>query len=229
MQPPLTLIGTPVVLRPSAPRPAGAGPAVAVWDVDGTLTVGDTLLPFLYQVAGATRLGRALFGSIARHRGAADRRSTIKAAVLQRLLGGRELAAVDVVARDYVLDLVVQHLRPDSLRRWRWHAARGHRLVIASASLDLYLRHLGDLLGADDVICTRMNVVNGWLTGRLATPNCRGAEKARRVREHLRSVPAGPVWAYGNGAADLATLALADVPVRVRPCRRLPDLARGAR
>lgn len=220
MRPPLTLIGSPLVLRPSAP--GGAGPATAVFDVDGTLVTGDTLLPFLREVAGTVRLGRALVAGAVRQRSAPDRRSAIKAAVLQRVLGGRQLAAVDAVARDFVLDLVVHRLRHDCLRRWRWHAGRGHRLVIASASLDLYLRHLGDLLGADAVICTRMNVVNGWLTGRLSTPNCRGEEKARRVRGHLRSHPAGPIWVYGNGAADLPLLALADIPVRVRPYRRLP-------
>jgi phosphatidylglycerophosphatase C len=216
----LTLIGSPVVLRPSAP--GGVGRATAVFDVDGTLVAGDTLLPFLQEVAGTVRLGGALLAGAVRQRSASDRRSAVKAAVLQRVLGGRQLAAVDAVARDFVLDLVMHRLRPDCLRRWRWHAGRGHRLVIASASLDLYLRHVGDLLGADAVICTRMNVVNGWLTGGLSTPNCRGEEKARRVRDDLRSHPAGSIWVYGNGRADVPMLALADVPVRVRPYRRLP-------
>jgi phosphatidylglycerophosphatase C len=215
----------PVLLRRSAPgsRPDGA-PPVAVWDVDGTLVLGDTLLPFLRRFVGAVRLGRIVLGAVAR-----SDRATAKAAVLQQVLGGRRLAEVDVVARAYVLDLVAQRLRPDSLRRWQWHREQGHRLVLASASLDLYLRHLGDLLSADAVISTRMNVVNGWLTGRLATPNCRGAEKARRVGEYLRSRPAGPVWVYGNGAADLPTLALADVATRVWPYRplRAPRDARG--
>jgi phosphatidylglycerophosphatase C len=192
-----------------------------VFDVDGTLVAGDTLFPFLHEVAGTVRLGEALMAGALRQWSAPDRRTAVKRAVLQRVLGGRQVAAVDAVARDFVQDIVVHRMRADTLRRWRWHAGRGHRLVIASASLDVYLRHLGDRLGADAVICTRMNVVNGWLTGRLSTPNCRGEEKARRVRDHLRSYPAGPIWVYGNGPADLPMLALADVPVRVRPYRRL--------
>jgi phosphatidylglycerophosphatase C len=208
----------PILLRGSTPQshPGGA-PPVAVWDVDGTLVLGDTLLPFLRRFVGAVRLGRIVLGAVAR-----SDRPTAKAAVLQQVLGGRRLADVDVVARAYVLDLVVQRLRPDSLRRWQWHREQGHRLVLASASLDLYLRHLGNLLSADAVISTRMNVVNGWLTGVLATPNCRGAEKARRVSEYLRDHPASQVWVYGNGAADLPTLALADVATRVWPYRSLP-------
>jgi phosphatidylglycerophosphatase C len=219
MKPPLTMLDPPVVLRRSTPDVATDRPdaaPVAVWDVDGTLVRGDTLLPFLRRFTGAVSLGRTVVSALAWHD-----RDAWKATVLQRVLGGRTLAAVDMVARAYVSDALVRRIRPDCLRRWHWHRQQGHRLVIASASLELYLRPLGDLLGADAVLSTRMNVVNGWLTGRLATPNCRGEEKANRVREHLSIHPAGQIWVYANGAADRPTLALADVGTRVRPYRTL--------
>jgi phosphatidylglycerophosphatase C len=146
------------------------------------------------------------------------RRSAAKALVLQQLLGGRELAAVDQVARDYAIR-VRDTLRADSMRLWSWHRNNGHRLVIASASPGIYVRHLGRLLGADEVICTEMAVVNGRLTGAFSGGNCRGQEKARRVLEHLREQPASQVWAYANGAADRPLLEIADVAVRVTTYR----------
>ena len=229
MRPPLTIARRPAALRPSTPD-GGSGASdrtpIAVWDVDGTLVLGDTLIPFLHRFVGAAQLGSILLGALARAATGPDPRNVAKAAVLQRVLGGLELSAVKAVARGYVLDLVAQRLRADCVRRWRWHRQRGHRLVLASASLDLYLRPLGELLGADEVISTTMDVVNGRLTGRLATPNCRGAQKAARVREYLESRPTGTVWVYANGVADRPTLALADVPVRVRPYRPLPAAAR---
>jgi phosphoserine phosphatase len=66
-----------------------------------------------------------------------------------------------------------------------------------------------------------MEVVNGRLTGQLATPNCRGAQKARLVRRDLDEHPVRTVWAYGNSGADRAMLDLADVAIRVRPYRPL--------
>jgi phosphatidylglycerophosphatase C len=208
-------------LRRSGPNAATHEPAaapVAVWDVDGTLVPGDTLLPYLRRFTGAVSLGRIVASALARHD-----RDAAKAAVLQRVLGGHTLAAADTVARAYVSDVLVRRIRPDCLRRWRWHQRQGHRLVLASASLELYLRHLGDLLGAEAVVSTRMSVVNGWVTGHLATPNCRGEEKAKRVRDHLSIHPAGQIWVYANGAADRPTLAMADVATRVRPYRALPS------
>jgi phosphatidylglycerophosphatase C len=220
---PLTITEQPVVLRPPLPehlaRPRGG---TAVWDVDGTLVSGDTLLPFLHRFVSAAKLGRILAGSLAVQGGKSDRRGAAKAAMLQQVLGDREVAAVDLIARRYAAEDVMHRVRSDRLRRWQWHRAQGHHMVLASASLNLYLRHLGTLLGAHEVISTEMSTLNGRLTGRLATPNCRGTQKAIRVLEHLASRPASTVWAYANGTADRPLLALADVATRVRPYRVLP-------
>jgi phosphatidylglycerophosphatase C len=217
----ITVISAPRVLRPSdadaaRPGPRGGRP-VAVWDLDGTLTRTDTLLPFLRRIAGTAAVLRAL--------AAAGRelpvRDAAKALVLQRLLGGRTLAEVDRIARGYAARVAAARLRPDSFDRWTWHRDAGHRLVIATASPGVYVRHLGRHLGADEVICTEMAVVNGRLTGALKGGNCRGAEKARRVLAHLAEHPSGHVWAYADGDADRPLLALADTGIRVARHRRL--------
>ena len=44
--------------------------------------------------------------------------------------------------------------------------------------------------------------------------NCRGAEKARRLRAYLHSDDV-ELWAYGDSAGDTELLAMADHPVRV--------------
>jgi phosphoserine phosphatase len=92
--------------------------------------------------------------------------------------------------------------------------------VFASASPTLYLTHLGRRLGAAAVIGTTMETVNGRLTGRQSSPNCRGEHKAARVHEYLASHPTGKLWVYGN-SADAPMLALADVPVLVSTYRPL--------
>jgi phosphatidylglycerophosphatase C len=91
-------------------------------------------------------------------------------------------------------------------------------VILASASLEQYLVPLGERLGVDAVVCTRLERdAHGRLTGRLRGANCRGAEKARRAHEWL--VGAGLVdaelWAYGDSPGDAELLAAADHPVRV--------------
>jgi phosphatidylglycerophosphatase C len=218
---PLTIVEQARVLRPAVPDRPGKRrhQAVVVWNLDGTLTRRDTLLPFLRQVCGPLRVSRAVAAAAGRrltgtgHDGAK--------ALLQQLLGGLATAEVDAVAQQYAQDLLIERLRADCLHRWQWHRHHGHRLVIASWSPDLYVRHLGTLLGADTVIALQMASVNGRLTGRVSGGDCRGAERARRVLAHLAERPASPLWAYGNLPADRDLLDLADIAIRVRRFRHL--------
>jgi phosphatidylglycerophosphatase C len=98
--------------------------------------------------------------------------------------------------------------------------------VLASASLDPYLVPLGRLLAADEAVCTMLERgADGRLTGRLAGPNCRGAEKARRIRALLdeRGLQEAEVWAYGDSDGDEPLLASADHALRVDGVHVPPD------
>jgi len=193
---------------------------IAAFDVDGTLAVGDTFLPFAAAVAGRARLAVA-FGASgtallrARRPGGRDE---LKAAVVRHLFAGRRADALDVAGERFAERVHARGLRPDVLERLRWHQAHGHHTVLVSASLACYLRPLGRRLGVDQVLCTELAVVEGVLTGELAGANCRGPEKARRLAG-LRAA-AGEMWAYGNDDGDRDMLALADHPVLV--ARRSP-------
>jgi phosphatidylglycerophosphatase C len=193
-----------------------------VWDLDGALTrTGNLLLPFLRRVAGTTALLRALTVTASGDLPRSNRRSAVKASVLQQVLGGLPVDEVDRVARDYATRVVATRLRADSQACWSWHHRQGHRLVIASASPGLYVRHIGRQLDADEVICSEMAIVNGHLTGAMRGGDCRGAEKARRVVAYLVEQPSSRVWAYANGETDQPLLSIADVAVRVTRSRRL--------
>lgn len=211
-------IDPPAIIWPDsalAPELRQTADSVAMWDLDGTLTRWDTLIPFLSRLLGPAQLAEALIDAAGRVPPGRGWRAAGKAHLLQATLAGRDVASVNRIARAYAARLVVDRLRPDSVRRWRWHQDQGHRLVLASASPDLYVRHVGAILGADEVISTEMEVVNGWLTGRMATSNCRGEEKARRLRAYLMPYRGRRLWVYTDSTSDRPALALADVPVRV--------------
>lgn len=201
---------------------------VAAFDVDGTLTRRDTLLPFLQRLCGTQRLAMALGRnglSLARMSiGRADREA-VKVAVLLPLLAGRRLDEVAAAGEAYARHLVDHdRLRPEMMARVEEHRARGDRLVMVSASPEVYLGPLGDLLGFDAVLGTRLDVgPDGRLTGRLGGRNCRGPEKVARLDAWLAGRDA-TVIAYGDSAGDAELLARADVGVRIAPRAPLPPL-----
>lgn len=209
-------------------RPA---PPLAAFDVDGTLTRRDTLLPFLQRVCGTQRLARGL----ARHGVALSamavgrvERDTVKDALLAHLLTGWDAEAVRSAGTTYAGFLAsADRLRPDTLARLREHQAAGHRVVLVSASPEVYLDPLGHHLGVDAVLCSALEVgADGRLTGRLVGRNCRGAEKVARLQTWLDGDGTGAsyLYAYGDSSGDRELLAHADVGVLVKPRRPLPAL-----
>ncbi len=67
---------------------------------------------------------------------------------------GKLVSDVETIGEQFAQYVLVNWLRPDTLRRLQWHQRAGHRTVIVSASLAAYLQPLAVRLGFDDVLCT---------------------------------------------------------------------------
>ena len=197
------------------PRP------VVVFDLDGTLTRYDTSFPFLRAVAGRgrTRLGVAwawgwaipdYLGAVVAEAGGGDGalggvRGRWEGVAHQRVaawtLRGRSRASLEEAGVSFARTVVSGGLRPDALGRIQGHLDAGHRLVMASASLDLYVEPVAALLGFDASVSTRVAFRDGLATGRFGTPVCWGEEKLRRVRAAL--APGEEILhAYGDSPGD---------------------------
>ena len=199
--------------------PAPLRRCVAAFDFDGTISRRDTLGPFLARVSGTVPLVRTLARNAPRLAlviaGRVDRDAE-KERVIGQLIGGRTAASVEAAGRAYAEALWArQRFRADMLDRLAWHRESGHTIVIVSASLDVYLRPLAPYLGVDHVIsCSLDTDEAGRVRGTLVGGNCRGPEKARRLREWLGAEPV-ELWAYGDSSGDDELLAMADHPTRV--------------
>ena len=201
---------------------------VAAFDLDGTLTHRDTLLPFLHMAVGRGRTYRALLASsLPLARAAAfggPHRDVAKAAVLRGVLAGTPLEGLAEAAESFADHVVAQRLRSEVRERVDWHRKEGHELVLVSASPELYVTPIGRRLGFDAVLATRLEVdPDGRLTGRLEGANCRGPEKVVRLRQ-WRGADLTVAYAYGDSAGDREMLELAATAVRVgrRPLRSGP-------
>jgi phosphatidylglycerophosphatase C len=185
------------------------GRHVAAFDFDGTLTRRDTLVPFLRHLRGGPRFAA---GFAAAAPSLARGREAYKAAVLRQLLAG---IPAEHLTREAVAygERLPDQFRPDALDRLRWHQAEGHEVVIVSASLRAYLDPVVEHLGLDGVCAVELEVADdGRLTGRMVGPNCRGAEKVRRLEAWLGGEAPERLWAYGNSSGDRELLAAAHEP-----------------
>jgi phosphatidylglycerophosphatase C len=195
---------------------AGPRPVVAAFDVDGTLTVRDCVVPFLREVGGR----RALVWSVVRRPGALGSalvrrdRDRFKAMGVD-VLRDRRIDDVATSGTRFARHVVDAMLRADTLERLRWHQAEGHWTVLVSASLRPYLASFGAHLGVDAVMCCDLEVgADRRFTGRLSGPNCRGDQKVRRLEQWLtdENLCTAELWAYGDSSGDRALLDRAEHP-----------------
>jgi phosphatidylglycerophosphatase C len=203
---------------------AAIGPCVAVFDLDGTLTWRDTLLPFLtgYALRHPSRLEPLwrLPLAIAGYLGSPDR-GLLKSRAIRAVMGGDRRSTVEAWTEAFVGSLKRRQVfRPAALAAVEAHRAAGDHLVLLSASPDLYVPAIGRLLGFERTLCTevewRHNVSEeDRLDGALRTPNRRDEEKSRCLACLRTEYPGLPVVAYGNSRSDISHLREADRAVLV--------------
>ncbi len=201
----------------SAPPPSRAPSArVVAFDVDGTLTTRDCVVPFLRRVAGTVGLATGLLRQpVELTRGLARRdRDTLKSLATAAVFTGRPESDVVTVGSAFAERIAAEWLRRDTLKALRSHQAADDHVVLVSASFEIYLHPLAALLGVDQVLGARLASNDGVLTGDLDGPNCRGPEKVRRLHDWLDDRFGGrdavEMIAYGDSAGDRELLADAD-------------------
>ena len=197
---------------------------LVVFDLDGTITYRDTLLPYVTGFLARTgrsrlRLARLVPTLAAFGVGAADH-GAVKSTLIRATLGGASRTQLKAWTEEFVPWVVNRGSSPGALGSIKAHREAGDLLVLMSASTDLYVPQIGQALGFQQVICTGIAFDGaGNLDGALTTPNRRGAEKVRCLQALKQQYPGLELIAYGNAGSDLAHLVLADQPRLVNASR----------
>jgi phosphatidylglycerophosphatase C len=207
-------MGTTEVDRQSPPKAdSGGGRPIVAFDFDGTLTTHDSFTAFLRwkakpygYLAGLARLSPKFLAYLL------DRdRGRLKAAAIHCFLGGMPAERLGADAESFAVKVAQSMLRPDAVQAWRNWRAHGAIMVIVTASPEAIVQPFARGLGADLLIGTRLELDEaGRVTGRLLGANCRGPEKAARLREAFGE-GVTLAAAYGDTLGDRDMLAMAEV------------------
>jgi HAD superfamily hydrolase (TIGR01490 family) len=202
---------------------------IAVFDLDGTITRHDTFVGYLrgwLRRHPQRRRWWPAAAALLRFVATGRDRGRLKSDLLRAYMAGADRAAVDEWSGEFVAALGGGELCPGALEAIARHRAAGDRLVLLSASVDLYVPRLAERLGFDETICTGVSWREGRLDGALTSANRRGEEKRRCIAE-LRTRHAGAtIAAYANSTSDLAHLTAVDRPLLVNGSRRARRRAR---
>lgn len=189
-------------------------PVVAAFDFDVTITTKDTFVPFLYWAFSKAKVYKAflkLLPEAIKVFLKLSNRDSFKEKIVAALFTNQSVKHLKVLGAGYASSFTPL-IRPKALKRIKWHKEQGHRLVMVSASLNLYLEKAAKDLGFDDLLCTTLEEQDDIFTGKLQGANCRCQEKVNRLQGLLGDLSQYELYAYGDSEGDKQMLEIANHP-----------------
>lgn len=192
---------------------------IALFDFDGTITVGDTFISFARYAVGCKAFAKAFIRALpwlVAWKVRMISNSAAKQRLFSLLYRGMPIEVFQSKCAGFAA-LIDSDLKVVTMQAVERHKRSGHQVVIVSASVEDWIRPWAASHGLQQVIGTQIEVdSSGCLTGRFVSPNCHGPEKVTRIHRAIPDLAGCEVWAYGDSAGDEPMLALADHPVHVR-------------
>ena len=186
---------------------------LALFDIDGTLTTADTMFAYARYVVGLPRFVMGLVWMapmLVLARIGLIRPGKAKGRMLQWMFRHHTRLQLEDAAESFTQDVLPRLLRAKGIERLHMHRDRGDKVFLVSASLDLWLIPFARA-HAIPLLCTPTQWTRERFTG-LGGPNCRGAEKVRRVRAEVNTLDYAAIEAYGDSSGDTQMLAMATKP-----------------
>lgn len=141
---------------------------------------------------------------------------------LQELCAGWPVQQVKDIVEETLHDLIDPIIYEEAVALIDEHHAAGRDVVIVSSSGAEVVEPIGAMLGADDVIATRMVVADGEYTGQIDF-YCYGENKAVAIRElaEQRGYDLSASFAYSDSATDAPMLEAVGNPFAVNADKAL--------
>ncbi|MEB5477446.1 HAD-IB family phosphatase [Acinetobacter sp. ESL0695] len=200
--------------------------SLALFDFDGTLYLRDSFTKFIFYVLKSHYViakGIALIPWVKKYYLNLYPAPDMRKKLFYTMFEGLDAKQIHADGENYAKTLLAD-FNPILWAQLKQHQALGHRIVLVSASVDLYLKPLCDLLDID-LICSKVETVNGLLTGLYMGEDCSSDEKKKQIMKKYAINDYDIVYGYGNTHEDHAMLSLAHHSFIVGKDDKLPRIS----
>ncbi|MTI20660.1 HAD-IB family hydrolase, partial [Fulvivirga sp. RKSG066] len=177
---------------------------LVLFDFDGTLTYKDSFLEFIKFYHGSFKfyLGFAWhLPSLVLFKLKIIPNWKAKELIISHFFRGEDLEKFNKIGDTFASEEIPKMLRPKAEKKLAAHIEAGDEIYLVSASCENWLASWCKDKGIG-LIATRLEVVNGQITGKIDGKNCYGPEKEYRVREVLDLNKYADITAYGDSSGD---------------------------
>lgn len=213
--------------------PQQAARTAAFFDLDKTIIAKSSTLAFSreFQAGGLisrTAVLRSAYAQLLFLTGGADHDQMEKLRqFMSQLCAGWSVETVTEIVADTLNDVVDPLVYDEAVGLIEDHHAAGRDVIIVSASGTEVVEPIGAMLGADQVVATALEVVDGRYTGEI-TFYAYGENKAvamRRLAEE-HGYDLAHCFAYSDSITDVPMLEAVGHPYAVNPDKELRRVAR---
>ena len=205
-----------------------SSPAAAFFDLDKTIIAKSSTLAFSkpFQAGGLISRGAVLRSAYAQFVylvGGADHDQMEKMrAFMSQLCAGWDVATVREIVADTLHNIVDPLVYDEAVGLMEEHRAAGRDVVIVSTSGAEVVGPIGEMLGADRVVATRMEIADGKYTGEIEY-YAYAEEKARAIEDLARTIgyDLDQCYAYSDSITDVHMLEVVGHPFAVNPDKEL--------
>jgi HAD superfamily hydrolase (TIGR01490 family) len=207
-------------------------PSAAFFDLDKTIISRSSTLAFAavfyrYGLINRAQAARGAFAQLVYRVGGADHEQMerIKEQVA-RLCSGWSVERVTEIVSAHLAEVIGPLIYTEARRLLDAHREAGMDVVIVSTSGQEMVGPIGAMLGASEIIATRMRHADGRYTGEMEF-YAYGEAKAAQLRElaEERGYSLPHCYAYSDSVTDLPMLELVGHPRVVNPDRALRRIA----
>ena len=185
---------------------------IAFFDFDGTITKEDSTAKFIRYFVGDIAFIKGiiiLLPMIIAYKLKIVTNNEIKKRLITYFFKGVDIIYFTKKAKEFSLNMLDPLIRKKALDRINWHKSNGDKLVIVSASINLWLLPWCKK-NKISLLATELEILNNKITGNLISKNCYGPEKVIRILKSYDLLKYDYIYAYGNSRGDYEMLELAN-------------------
>lgn len=198
---------------------------LALFDFDGTLCIKDSFTGFIFYALKKRHIvkqGIKILPWIQAYYLNIYPAHAMRPKLFKAMFSGMPAQEILDLALEYSHQLR-NKLSPELYRQLLKHQHNDDDVVIVSASINIYLKDIAELLNVD-LICTEAEILNNHFTGEFSTPDCSSEQKKIRILEKYDLNQYDCIYAYGNSKEDLEMMSLADYSYMVGEGNPLPQI-----
>ncbi|TDJ86650.1 HAD-IB family hydrolase [Campylobacter volucris] len=118
------------------------------------------------------------------------------------------------IAKEFVYNNILPNINKNIMEKLFWHQDQGHRIVIVSGGLSIYIEEFAKIYDIKDVVAVDLEILNGKLTGNIDGIHTMQERKLYKLIQkiNLDKYNLKESYAYSDCSSDIPMLSLVGNP-----------------